>query len=81
MSHKGCERVAVRQELNSVLGFVWNESVQIQLAQCWFPGLAISSAKIWIYLNIFQTKYTETILSNSPRKLLWLEITKMLIAV
>ena len=25
-------------------------------------------------------KYTETILSNSSRKLLWLEITKMLIA-
>jgi len=23
-----------------------NESVPIQLAQCWFPGLAISSAKI-----------------------------------
>ena len=23
-----------------------NESVLIQLAQCWFPGLAISSAKI-----------------------------------
>jgi len=25
---------------------VGNESVPIQLAQCWFPGLAISSAKI-----------------------------------
>jgi len=23
-----------------------NESVPIQLAQCWFPGLAVSSAKI-----------------------------------
>jgi len=29
----------------------------------------------------FQIKYTETILSNSSRKLLWFEITKMLIAV
>ena len=29
----------------------------------------------------FQIKYTEAILSNSTRKLLWLEITKMLIAV
>ena len=33
-------------------------------------------------LNIsFQIKYTETILSNSTRKLLWFEITKMLIEV
>ena len=30
---------------------------------------------------IFQIKYTEAILSNSTRKLLWFEITKMLIAV
>jgi len=27
------------------------ESVPIQLAQCWFPGLAISNAKIWIYFS------------------------------
>jgi len=33
------------------------------------------------YKYIFQTKYTEAILSNCSRKLLWLEITKMLIAV
>jgi len=44
------------------------------------PGLAISNAKILIH---FQKKYTEAILSNSTRKLLWFEIrpTKMLIAV
>jgi len=30
---------------------------------------------------IFQIKYTEAILSNSTRKLLWFEITKILIAV
>jgi len=41
--------------------------------------MAISNAKIFKY--IFQIKYTETILSNSTRKLLWFEITKMLIAV
>ena len=29
---------------------IWNKSVPIQLAQCWFPGLAISNAKI---ANIF----------------------------
>jgi len=35
------------------------------------------------YKYIFQIKYklTEAILSNSARKLLWFEITKMLIAV
>jgi len=29
---------------------------------------------------LFQIKYTEAILSNNTRKLLWFEITKMLIA-
>jgi len=33
------------------------------------------------YHYIFQIKYTEAILSNSSRKLLWFEINKMLIAV
>ena len=33
------------------------------------------------YKHIFQIKYTEAILSNSTRKLLWFEIAKMLIAV
>jgi len=43
-----------------------NESVLIQLAQCWFPGLAISSAKILIYFsnkicgNIFIKQHSET---------------------
>jgi len=32
-------------------------------------------------INIFQVKYTEAILSKSIRKLLWFEVTKMLIAV
>jgi len=31
------------------------------------------------YKYIFRIKYTEAILSNSTRKLLWLEISKMLI--
>jgi len=56
-----------------------NESVPIKIAQCPFPGLAISTDKIVIYF--FQIKYTEAILSNSTRKLLWFEITKMVIAV
>jgi len=56
-----------------------NESAPIQLARCRFPGLAIFNAKILIYF--FQIKYAEAILSNSARKLLWFEITKMLIAV
>jgi len=33
------------------------------------------------YKYIFQIKYTEAVLSNSTRKLLWFEITKMPIAV
>jgi len=28
-----------------------NESVLIQLTQCWFPGLTISNAKIYIFSN------------------------------
>ena len=33
------------------------------------------------YKYMFQIKYTEAILSNRTRKLLWFEISKMLIAV
>jgi len=33
------------------------------------------------YFIFFQMKYTEAILSNSARKLLWLEIAEMLVAV
>jgi len=33
------------------------------------------------YKYIFQIKYTEAILSNSTRKLLWFEIAEMLIEV
>jgi len=33
------------------------------------------------YKYIFQLKYTEAILSNSIRKLLWFEIAKMAIAL
>jgi len=33
------------------------------------------------YKYIFKQKYTEAILSNSTRKLLWFKIAKMLIAV
>jgi len=46
---------------------IGSESVPIQLTQCRSTALAISSGNI---------KYTEAILSNSTRKLLWFEITK-----
>ena len=46
----------------------------IQLAQCRFLALAISDAKILI-------SETDAILSNITGKLLWFEITKLLIAV
>ena len=52
--------------------------VPIELVQGQFPGLAISNAKIQIR---FQIIYTEAILSNSTRKLLWFEISKMPIEV
>ena len=55
-----------------------NESVPIQLAQCSFPGLAISDAKIEIY---FSNKIHGSNFSDSTGKLLWFEMTKMLIAV
>jgi len=57
---------------------VGNESAPIQLAQCSFLGLAISSAKTLIY---FSNKIAEEILSNSTRKLLWSEFIKMPITV
>ena len=44
-----------------------NESVPIQLAQCWLPGLAISSAKILIhffkkiYGSNFIKQHSETV--------------------
>jgi len=44
-----------------------------------FPGLSISNDKILMYFS--QIKYTEAIISNNTRKVLWLEITKMLTAV
>ena len=37
-------------------GRVGNESVPIQLAQCWFPGLAISSARPEISIYFFSNK-------------------------
>jgi len=51
-----------------------NERVPIQLAQCRFPGVAISSAKMQKY--IFQIKCKEATLSNGTRKLFWSEIKK-----
>jgi len=60
---------------------IGNKSVPIQSAQCWFPGLAISNARLWIYLSNKIMQYTEAILWNSPQKLLCFEITKMLTAV
>ena len=53
-----------------------NESTPIQLAQCFLPGLVMIK-----YKHIFQIKYTEAISPNSTRKLLWFEISIMLIAV
>jgi len=53
-----------------------NESVPIQLAQCWLPVLAISNAKISFSNKIYGSNFNEP-----TRELSWFEITKMLIAV
>jgi len=55
---------------------IGNESVPIQLAQCRFPGLAISNANMLIHFSNM-----EAILSNSTWKLSLFEIAKTLIAV
>ena len=58
--------------------FIGNESVPIQLPQCWFRGLAISNDKIEIY---FPNKtYGSNFIKQHTRKQLWFEITKMLTA-
>jgi len=51
-----------------------NETVPIQLAQCWLPGLAISSAKISI-------DFSNKIHVSNFIKQSWFEISRMLIAV
>ena len=56
---------------------IGNESAPIQLHSAGSLGWPFPMLK---YESIFQVKYTETILSNSTGKLLWFEITKMLIA-
>ena len=33
-----------------ILNLIGNESVPIQLAHCWFPGLVISNAEIQTYI-------------------------------
>jgi len=67
-----------RSLLSRVAENIGNESAPIQLTQCRFPALAISNAKISIY--IFRIEHTEAILANSTRKLLWFEITTLLMA-
>ena len=57
--------LAVTVRTSQLIG---SESVPIQLAQCWFPGLAISSAKILIYFlskiygSNFIKQHTETVM-------------------
>ena len=55
---------------------IGNESAPIQLAQCRFPVLAISNAKILIYF--FSKKIYGSNFVKQPRKLLWLESFRVL---
>jgi len=43
---------------------IGNESVPIQLAQCRFPGLAISNAKILVYCS--NKKYGNNFIKQQP---------------
>jgi len=38
---------------------IWNESVPIQLAHCWFPALAISNAKIYFSNKIYRSNFVK----------------------
>jgi len=58
---------------------IGNESVPIQLTQCWFPGLAISNAKIWTYFS--HEIYGSNFITNSTGKMLRFEVTKTLITL
>ena len=51
------------------LGPIGNESVPIELAQCWFPGLAISNDKISNILSAKNTRkqFYQTALGNCYR--------------
>ena len=55
-------------------GAIGNKSVPIQLAKCWFPGLAISNAKILIYYS--NKIYGSNFIKKHTRQLLWFEITE-----
>jgi len=50
-----------------------NESVLIQLIQCWFPGLAISSAKLLIYFSnkTYGSKISNFIKQHSETVMVW----------
>ena len=51
---------------HSVIYSIGNESAPIQLAQCWFPALSVSIAKILIYFSnkIYRKKFYQTALGN-----------------
>jgi len=72
MSSKSVSGIIIKNEE------IGNESVPIQLAQCWSPGLAIFNANIQIY---FSNKMFGSNFVNSTRKLLWFELAKMPIAM
>jgi len=59
------------------VGLLGNESVPIQLTQCWFPGLTISNAGMYFFNKIHGSKHHQTSLGNCCG----MKNTKMLIAV
>jgi len=57
---------------------IGNESVPIQLSQCWFFGLAISNAKLLIYSS---TKIYENNFIKQRSETVVFEISKMVIGI
>ena len=57
---------------------IGNESVPIQLSQCWFFGLAISNAKLLIYSS---TKIYENNFIKQRSETAVFEISKMVIGI
>jgi len=64
-SKSATSRSAVHAKQPCAVNSIGNESAPIQLAQCWFAGLAISNAEIWIYFSKKMRKqFHQTALGN-----------------
>jgi len=73
--HNPTDQLALFYEINEMPKYCYRYSTKNEAGSLGGPFPTVE------YYYIFRIKYTEAILSNSTRKLLWFEITKMLMAV